>query len=102
SFTGHFTIDTTTPLDERRIFGPYGVDQGRTALMRSATGFVPTTASHIQQSEMCATCHTLYTQPLDEAGQPIGKFPEQVPFQEWLESDYEGDQSCQSCHMPVV
>jgi hypothetical protein len=102
SFTGHFTIDTTTPLEERPMFGPYGIDRGRTALMRSATGFVPTTASHIQQSELCATCHTLYTHPLDEAGKPTGQFPEQVPFQEWLESDYQGEQSCQSCHMPVV
>jgi hypothetical protein len=72
SFTGHFAIDTTTPLDERRMFGPYSVDQGRTALMRSATGFVPTTASHIQQSELCATCHTLYTRSLDEAASPSG------------------------------
>jgi hypothetical protein len=102
SFTGHFAIDTTTPLDERRMFGPYSVDQGRTALMRSATGFVPTTAPHIQQSELCATCHTLYTRSLDEAGKPLGEFPEQVPFQEWLESDYRDTESCQSCHMPVV
>jgi hypothetical protein len=102
SFTGHFTIDTTTPLEERRMFGPYGIDQGRSALMRSATGFVPTTASHIQQSEMCATCHTLYTHPLDEAGTPVGTFPEQVPFQEWLASDFRDKNSCQSCHMPVV
>jgi hypothetical protein len=102
SFTGHFTIDMTTPLESRRMFGPYAVDRGRTALMRSVTGFVPTTASHIQQSELCATCHTLYTRPLDKAGQPGGEFPEQVPYQEWLESEFRTSQSCQACHMPVV
>jgi hypothetical protein len=102
SFTGHFTIDTTTPLEARPMYGPYGVDRGRTALMRSATGFVPTTATHIQQSELCATCHTLYTRPLDEAGQPMGEFPEQVPYQEWLQSEFRTTESCQACHMPVV
>jgi hypothetical protein len=102
SFTGGFVVDTATPLDQRRIFGPYDVDAGRTSLMRSATGFVPSRATHIQQSEVCATCHTLYTHSLDEAGKPIGEFPEQVPYQEWRHSAFAGAQSCQSCHMPVV
>jgi hypothetical protein len=102
SFTGHFTIDTTTPLEARPMYGPYDIDRGRTAVMRSVTGFVPTTATHVQQSELCATCHTLYTHPLDETGQPMGEFPEQVPYQEWLQSDFRTTQSCQGCHMPVV
>jgi hypothetical protein len=102
SFTGGFTVDTVTPLEHRRIFGPYEVDPGRAALMRSATGFQPTAASHIQQSELCATCHTLYTHPLDAAGKPRGEFPEQVPYQEWLQSEFRTTQSCQACHMPVV
>ena len=103
SFTGHFAIDTTTPLEMRRMFGPYTVDSGRAALMRSATGFVPTAAAHLQQSELCATCHTLYTRPLDRNGQPTGgEFPEQVPYQEWLASEFRTTESCQTCHMPVV
>jgi hypothetical protein len=28
--------------------------------------------------------------------------PEQVPYQEWLHSDYRSSQSCQSCHMPAI
>ena len=102
SFTGGFVVDTVPPLDERRVFGPYEVDAGRAAVMRSATGFVPSKATHIQQSEVCATCHTLYTHALDEAGQPIAEFPEQVPYQEWRHSAFADSQSCQSCHMPVV
>ena len=52
---------------------------------------------------MCATCHTLYTHPLDEDGNEIGEFPEQVPYLEWLHSEYASDgtdpRSCQDCHM---
>jgi hypothetical protein len=32
-------------------------------------------ATHIQQSELCATCHTLYTEVLTPAGQVAGSFP---------------------------
>ena len=35
-------------------------------------------------------------------GKVIGELPEQVPYQEWLHSDYRETRSCQSCHMPVV
>ena len=102
SFTGGFSIDTTTPAAGRPMFGPYEVDRGRTAVMRSTTGFQPTTSTHTQQSEMCATCHTLYTHALNTGGEPTSEFPEQVPYQEWLHSDFRESQSCQSCHMPVV
>jgi hypothetical protein len=101
SFDGGFAI--AAPEGGRRAaFGPHDVDLGRQALMRSSATFTPTAAPHIQQSEVCATCHTLYTSALDEAGQVIGTLPEQVPYQEWLHSDYRETQSCQSCHMPVV
>src|SRR6202042_606337 len=49
------------------------------------------------------SCHTLYTKALGPDGKEIGKLPEQMPYQEWLHSDYPGKKStCQSCHMPVV
>ena len=102
SFTGGFVIDTSTPLERRQMFGPYDVDQGRTSVMRSATGLQPTAATHIQQSEVCATCHTLYTHALNAAGEATSEFPEQMPYQEWLHSEFRASQSCQSCHMPVV
>jgi hypothetical protein len=102
SFTGGFVIDTTTPLEQRQIFGPYEVDRGRTSLMRSAVGLQPTQSTHVQKSEVCATCHTLYTHALNAAGEPSAEFPEQMPYQEWLHSEYRDTQSCQSCHMPVV
>jgi hypothetical protein len=51
---------------------------------------------------LCATCHTLYTKSLAPDGKQIGTFPEQMPYQEWLHSDYPQKSSCQSCHMPQV
>ncbi len=84
------------------MFGPYEVDPGRTAVMRSATGLLPTQATHVQQSEVCATCHTLYTHALNAAGEASSEFPEQMPYQEWLHSEFRTTQSCQACHMPVV
>lgn len=102
SFVGGFLVDTTLPLGERPIFGPFDVDRGRATVMRSATGFQPTEATHLQKSEMCATCHTLYTHALDSKGEAVGELPEQVPYQEWLHSSFRETESCQSCHMPVV
>lgn len=101
SFTGHFVVDTTTPADQRAVFGPFAIDEGLTSLMHSATTFRPVEGAHIRSSEMCATCHTLYTQSLDSAG-AIGTLPEQVPYLEWRHSAYRETRSCQSCHMPEV
>ena len=100
SFDGGFRLEPAR--DARVAFGPHEVDAGRQAVMRSATSFAPNVGGHIQRSELCATCHTLFTAALDEAEQPIGELPEQVPYQEWLHSDYRATNSCQSCHMPEV
>jgi hypothetical protein len=100
SFDGGFRIEPAR--DARVAFGPHEVDAGRQSVMRSAASFAPTPGSHILSSELCATCHTLFTTALDAAGQPIGELPEQVPYQEWLHSDYRTTNSCQSCHMPEV
>lgn len=102
SFTAKFELDTTTPDGERKIYGPFDVDAGRQSLMRSVSHFVPAKAGHIQSSEFCATCHTLVTHALDDDGKVIGELPEQVPYLEWKHSAYNGEQSCQDCHMPVV
>jgi hypothetical protein len=102
SFTGGFHVDPATPAGARRIFGPFEVDAGRTRLMRSASGFVPTPAAHVAGSELCATCHTLITQALGPDGQVVGELPEQVPYLEWRHSSYRDTNSCQSCHMPEV
>jgi hypothetical protein len=99
SFDGGFVIAAEA---NRVAFGPHDVDAGRQSLMRSAATFTPSAASHLQSSELCATCHTLFTTALDDAGETIGTLPEQVPYQEWLHSDFRATNSCQSCHMPEV
>jgi hypothetical protein len=109
SFTGGYVIapaETRTPFDaaqRRPMFGPFKIERGMTTIMRSATGFEPTEAAHVRQSELCATCHTLVTKARGAKGEIIGELPEQMPFQEWQHSAYVDKQrSCQSCHMPVV
>ncbi len=102
SFTAGISLDTSTPAGERTVYGPYDVDEGRGRLMRSASRFLPEKGAHIQSSELCATCHTLITHTLDDEGNVVGELPEQVPYLEWKHSDYAGEKSCQTCHMPVV
>jgi len=103
TFTGGFRVDESTPWGSRQMLGPFTTDRGRAALMRSATGFIPAEAAHIRTSELCASCHTLYTDALNGAGEVVGRLPEQVPYLEWQASAYPAlGQGCQSCHMPVV
>lgn len=103
SFTGGFVLAPRDATGTVPMFGPFEIDRGRMRIMHSSTRFAPTAGLHIQQSELCATCHTLYTTARDRTGQPISKFPEQVPYLEWRHSAFAAEQrSCQSCHMPTV
>lgn len=101
SFVGGFVVDTSGRRP-RKAMGPYEVKPALAHLMSSATNFAPMSASHVRSSELCATCHTLITEALDASGKVIGRLPEQVPYQEWLESSYRESRSCSSCHMPEI
>jgi hypothetical protein len=103
SFNGGFVVQPPPDPGVRPEYGPFEIEPGHVRIMRSSTeGFQPTQSDHIRQSELCATCHTLLTQALGPGGKVIGRLPEQVPYQEWLHSDYKETRSCQSCHMPIV
>jgi len=103
SFVGGFRIDEKAPAGQRHENGPYSITPGRMSIMHSSSTFEPVENSKvISSSELCATCHTLITKALSPDGKVIGEFPEQVPYQEWLHSEYRTTRSCQSCHMPVV
>ncbi len=103
SLVGEFVIDTKRNKGEREEYGPYKVEDGLNRIMRTSSGgYKPTESDHIRQSELCATCHTLITKALGPNGQVIGQLPEQMPYQEWLQSDFKEKKSCQNCHMPVV
>ena len=70
--------------------------------MQSGSGFIPLQAMHVKSSDLCATCHTVYTPFVDASGQVAGEFPEQVPYLEWKASTFSGKISCQGCHMPAA
>lgn len=100
SFDGHYVIDETKPTGERSSYGPYQADEAHAVVMKSASGYIPEAGDHIQSSELCGSCHTLYTPTIDNDGEVAGLFPEQMPYIEWQASDYADEQSCQDCHMP--
>lgn len=96
SYSGHYKIDTT-----RIIYGPYQNPLAQP--MISMSNFTPVFATHMNSSELCATCHTLFTPYLDNNNQIAGTFPEQTPYLEWKNSVYNGTSTnCQSCHMPII
>jgi len=103
SLVGGFVIDTSKPMGQKVVYGPYKVDEGHQTVMRTSSGgWKPTESEHIRKSELCATCHTLITKALGPDGKEIGSLPEQMPYQEWFHSDYKEQKSCQNCHMPSV
>lgn len=115
SFNGGYVIDASTaspgqaippgrpiPPNARRIFGPFEIDPGRSAVMHSASGFQPAEGRHLQSSELCATCHTLITTALGARGAAVGRLPEQMPYLEWQASAFRSTRTCQDCHMPAV
>ncbi len=96
SFSGGYEISAA-----RVAFGPYQNPLANP--MRNLTGFEPLYSAHIEQSEHCATCHTLYTPYVDASGTIVGEFPEQTPYLEWKASVYPSQNvQCQSCHMPAL
>lgn len=96
SFTGRYEVGTN-----RLIFGPY--EDVLTMPMQRHVDYTPVHGAHVQDSALCATCHTLFTPILDAKGRTVGEFPEQTPYLEWRNSDYaRNDRHCQDCHMPRV
>jgi len=94
SYTGGFIID-----ESRMIYGPY--EDPLVGPMRNMTNFTPAFGAHLAESELCATCHTLFTSYVNDEGELEGSFPEQTPYIEWKNSEYPQEgKTCQSCHMP--
>lgn len=104
SWSGGFSIAA-----DRIAYGPH--DDFLATPMINLSNFTPKHGAHLGESALCATCHTLFTAALDEAGEPTGAvLPEQTPYLEWRNSDFvlEGSakgpraMSCQGCHLPVL
>lgn len=94
SFTGGFQIGTANIL-----FGPHANPFSMPMLHH--TGFQPQEGRHILEAALCATCHTVITEPLESTAAAPIRFVEQAPFLEWRASRYPAaGQTCQTCHMP--
>lgn len=95
--SGNFLIDTN-----RIMFGPY--PNPFTGPMELYVGFEPEFAEHIFSSGICAGCHTLITETLEDDGTPSGQFfIEQATYHEWLNSVYSlQGKECQFCHVPHI
>ncbi len=104
TFSGNYNIPDASDANYKQIYGQYAGPVANN--MFNQTGHTPTEGQHVTKSELCATCHTLYTPALDpETGIPSGdRFLEQGPFLEWKNSIYASGQpqeaQCQDCHMP--
>jgi len=102
SFTGGYVIKPVPASADPTMYGPFTIEAGLTRVMHSSSGAKPAESAHVRQSELCATCHTLYTQAIGPGGEVLGSLPEQVPFLEWRHSAFRDEKSCQACHMPEV
>ncbi len=108
-YTGGYVIDTTLSGANRLMYGPYTSPFAGPMrnLTNTALRTTPTYSAHIQDSKLCGTCHDLKTPAVDDFGNiltttPESEFPEQMPYSEWLHSDFNlgaKPQSCQQCHM---
>ncbi len=96
SFSGHYIIE-----NEHLIYGPF---QNPVAdPMINGSGYTPVYGKHVTGSELCATCHTLFTPTVNNAGEIVGEAPEQTPYLEWKNSVFPArDIQCQTCHTPVL
>jgi len=102
-YSGNFVINSYENSRDRLIYGPF--ENVLTSPMQSFASFTPVFSEHIKSSELCASCHDLTTPYSDEQGNILShnvedEFPEQMPYSEWLHSDYAQTDSCQACHMP--
>lgn len=95
--SGNLHFDTT-----QVAYGPFV--SPLSSPMLEATGYEPVYSEHINDAGICAACHTLITETIDDEGQLTGgSFVEQATYHEWLNSDYEAENtSCQECHMPTL
>lgn len=95
-FSGQLFYDTN-----RVAYGPY--ISPLSSPMIESSGYTPVYSEHINDAGMCAGCHTLLTETVDMSGVLTGGFfVEQATYHEWLNSVYNDDVSCQSCHMPRI
>ena len=102
SFGGGYNI-----TQDLVTFGPF--DDPVEVGMETDSNYSPAHGPHIGSAALCATCHTLFTDPVDAEGNPVGtRFAEQTPYLEWQNSIFNDEidtpapeaRPCQGCHVP--
>jgi len=103
SFSGGFVIEKGASMGERTLYGRFDLHQSSQNMMSKSSGFISLKSDHLLESEICATCHNLYTHYVLEDGTFSEEwFAEQTPYTEWLNSDFATQSTCQDCHMPAA
>lgn len=96
TFSGQVNYDTN-----KVAYGPY--ISPLSSPMIEFANYVPVYSEHINDAGICASCHTLITETVDMSGNLTGNsFVEQATYHEWLNSVYNNDVTCQSCHLPRI
>lgn len=99
--SGALNFDTT---NIRVAYGPFEFTFAPP--MHQFVGITPVFGPHIGDAGLCAGCHTLITNSVDNNGAYTGNtFVEQATYHEWLNSRYDkthSNISCQGCHMPQL
>lgn len=95
TFSGDIPYDTS-----RSVYGPF--TNPFAGPMQLYEGYTPVYSTHMNQSRLCSSCHTLITQTVDTSGVYTGgEFVEQATYHEYLNSQFPADSiTCQTCHMP--
>ncbi len=95
TFSGIIPYDTT-----RNIYGPF--TSPVVGPMQLYEGYTPMYSTHMNESRLCSSCHTLMTESVDLNGNYTGGvFPEQATYHEYLNSSFPANGiTCQGCHMP--
>lgn len=91
------------PYDTNNVeYGPF--PSPYVAPMQLYEGLTPVFSTHMDQSRVCSSCHTLVTQTADLSGNPTGgHFVEQATYHEYVNSSFPSDNiKCQTCHMPQL
>ncbi|HEV2132683.1 MAG TPA: hypothetical protein VGR47_00330 [Terracidiphilus sp.] len=102
SFNGQYTV-APPGTHPRPVFGPFDIANPQIVQVhQTISGYAPQQSEHIRDADLCGSCHTLYTETLGADGKPLGRFPEQMTYLEWLHSDYHSKETCQQCHMPAA
>jgi hypothetical protein len=88
--------------DQKIAYGTF--TQPWASPMIAQSGFAPVFGAHMESSELCAGCHSLFVQTVDLEGNYTGvTFFEQATYHEWLNSDFKTEGiECQGCHMPKI